>query len=208
MKLIYVFDAYCGWSLGFSGTLREVLARHPELPVDVISGGLFTGERRVPMRGFAHIGSANAEIGRQTGARFGEPYRRLAAEGSFVMDSEAAARGLAALRHGAPDRAAEFAVALQRAFFHDGRSLSAPGTYRELAHAAGLDADRVVASFEGPAARAEAEADFARAAALGVGGFPTLLAIDGPRTVTLARGCATPDEVDRRLASLGVTHAS
>ncbi|MDW4910398.1 DsbA family protein, partial [Streptomyces sp. ADMS] len=24
MKLVYVFDAYCGWSHGFSGTLREV----------------------------------------------------------------------------------------------------------------------------------------------------------------------------------------
>jgi putative protein-disulfide isomerase len=33
MKLVYVFDAYCGWSHGFSGTLREVTTRHPELPV-------------------------------------------------------------------------------------------------------------------------------------------------------------------------------
>ncbi|MDW4910583.1 DsbA family protein, partial [Streptomyces sp. ADMS] len=24
MKLVYAFDAYCGWSHGFSGTLREV----------------------------------------------------------------------------------------------------------------------------------------------------------------------------------------
>ncbi|MGW7210819.1 DsbA family protein, partial [Streptomyces sp. NPDC054837] len=39
MKLVYVFDAYCGWSHGFSGTLREAVSRHPELPVEVVSGG-------------------------------------------------------------------------------------------------------------------------------------------------------------------------
>src|SRR5215216_4412088 len=98
MKLVYVFDAYCGWSHGFSDTLREVVSRHPGLPVEVVSGGLFIGERRVPMSDFGFIGEANAEISRLTGARFGEGYQRLAAEGSFVMDSEAAARGVAALR--------------------------------------------------------------------------------------------------------------
>ena len=46
MKLVYVFDAYCGWSHGFSATLRQITARHPELPVEVASGGLFTGDRR------------------------------------------------------------------------------------------------------------------------------------------------------------------
>jgi putative protein-disulfide isomerase len=208
MKLVYVFDAYCGWSHGFSGTLREVVARHPGLPVDVVSGGLFTGERRVPMRRFGHIEKANDEIGRLTGARFGEAYRRLAAEGAFVMVSEAAARGVAALRRTAPDRAVELAVALQDAFYVDGHSLSAPATYRQISATAGLDADAVLAALESPEAQDAAEADFRRTAELGVTGFPTLLAVDGSRTVPLARGHATPDEVDRRLAPLGIAHTS
>ena len=108
-------------------------------------------------------------------------YERLIADGSFVMDSEAAARGVAALRQAAPDRAVELATALQHAFYVDGRSLSDPATYRTVAEAAGLDADAVVAAFDAPEARAAAEADFRRAAALGVTGFPTLLAVDGER---------------------------
>jgi putative protein-disulfide isomerase len=205
MKLVYVFDAYCGWSHGFSDTLREVVSRHPGLAVEVVSGGLFTGERRVPMSAFGYIEGANAEISRLTGARFGEGYRRLVAEGSFVMDSEAAARGVAALRQAAPGRAVELAAALQRAFYADGRGLSDPATYRRIAGAAGLDADAVAEAFESPEAQEAAEADFRRAAGLGVTAFPTLLAVDGPRAVTLARGHATADEVDRRLASLGVS---
>jgi putative protein-disulfide isomerase len=202
MKLVYIFDAYCGWSHGFAATLREIITRHPDLPVEVVSGGLFTGGRRVPIREFGYVQGANAQITELTGAEFGEAYERLIADGSFVMDSEAAARGVAAVRQVAPDRAAELATALQHAFYVDGLSLSDPATYRTVAQAAGLDPDAVAAAFEAPEAQSAARADFRRTAELGVTGFPTLLALDGERAVPLARGHATADEVDRRLASL------
>src|SRR5690242_10455066 len=162
MRLVYVFDAYCGWSHGFSGTITRIVADHPDLPVEVVSGGLFTGARRVPIRDFGYIDGANATISELTGAEFGDGYQRLIADGSFVMDSEAAARGLAALRQAAPDRAVELAVAMQRAFYVDGLSLSDPDTYRRVAEAAGLDAGAVVTAFGASWTRAAAEADFRR----------------------------------------------
>ncbi|PZF90644.1 DsbA family protein [Micromonospora deserti] len=202
MKLCYVFDAYCGWSHGFSTTLSQVAARHPDLPVEVVSGGLFTGARRQPIRAFGYVQNANAKISERTGAEFGDGYQRLIADGSFVMDSEAAARGMAALRQAAPDRAVELAVALQRAFFVGGHSLSTSDTYRRVAQAAGLDADAVVAAFQAPAAQAAAKADFRRAAELGVDAYPTLLAIVGDRVIPLVRGHAAADQVDQRLAAI------
>ncbi|MFF5370180.1 DsbA family protein [Streptomyces sp. NPDC013187] len=202
MKLSYVFDAYCGWSHGFSRTLREVVSRNPELDVEVVSGGLFTGPRRVPIREFGYVQGANAKIAELTGAEFGEAYDRLIADGSFVMDSEAAARGVAALRQVAPTRQVESAAALQRAFYVDGLSLSDAATYRKVAEESGLDADAVIAAFEAPRAQEAAEADFRRAAALGVTGFPTLLAVDGDRATPLAYGNATATEVEQRLSSL------
>lgn len=205
MKLVYVFDAYCGWSHGFSPTLQDIAARHPELPVEVVSGGLFTGSRRVPIREFGYVQGANAKISELTGAEFGEGYADLIADGSFVMDSEDAARGVAALREVAPARAAELAVALQRAFYVDGRSLSDPATYRAIAEAAGLDAEAVVAAFVSPGSRVAAGVDFVRAARLGVTSFPTLLADDGRQVTVLAQGHATADQIDRRLAALGTT---
>ncbi|MFI8895634.1 DsbA family protein [Streptomyces paradoxus] len=202
MKIVYVFDAYCGWSHGFSPILRDVISRHPELDVEVVSGGLFTGSRRVPIREFGYVQGANAKIAELTGAEFGGAYDRLIADGSFVMDSEAAARGVAALRRVAPARAAELAIALQRAFYVDGLSLSDPAACRKVAEESGLDADAVVAAFEAPEAAEAAEADFRRAAGLGVTGFPTLLAADGNRFTPLAQGGATTAEVERRLSSL------
>lgn len=201
MKLVYVFDAYCGWSHGFSSTLREVTDRHPELPVEVVSGGLFTGARRVPIREFGYVAGANAKIHELTGAEFGDGYERLIADGSFVMDSTAAARGVAALRQVAPHRAVELAMAVQRAFYVDGLSLSAADTYRTVAAAAGLDAGAVVHGFQSPDSEAAAHADFRRASELSVTAFPTLLAVAGGRVTVLAVGTATADDIDQRLAA-------
>ncbi|MBB5851822.1 DsbA family protein [Amycolatopsis umgeniensis] len=198
MRLIYVFDAYCGWSYGFARTMADVAHRHPDLPVEVVSGGLFLGGRRVPIRQFGYVQGANAEITRQTGAPFGESYERLIADGEFVMDSEAAARGMAALREVAPDRAVRLAALLQEAFYLDGLSLSEVSTYRMVARRAGLDEDAVEAALDGvPAA-----ADFQRARELGVTGYPTLLADDGEQVVTLVAGNASADEVERRIGAL------
>lgn len=202
MRLVYVFDAYCGWSHGFSGTLRKIMARHPYLDVDVVSGGLFTGMRRVPIREFGYVQGANAKIAEMTGAEFGPAYERLIADGSFVMDSEAAAWGVAALRLAAPDRGAELAMDLQRAFYVDGYSLSDPATYRRLAERLGLDPDALVSLFEAPEARAAAEADFQRTADLGVTAFPTLLAVNGGASSVLARGQASPEDVEATLSAL------
>ena len=139
MELVYVFDAYCGWSYGFARTMAAVAEEHRELPVSVVSGGLFTGERKVPIRQFGYVQGANARISEVTGVPFGEAYDRLIADGSFVMDSEAAARGFAALRQVAPSRAVELAALQQEAFYVDGLSLSDASTYRAIAAKAGRD---------------------------------------------------------------------
>jgi putative protein-disulfide isomerase len=205
MKLIYVFDAYCGWSYGFAPVMGEVAARHPELPVEVVSGGLFTGDRRVPIRQFGYVQGSNAKIAELAGVRFGAAYDALIADGTFVMDSEAAAAGMAALRRAAPERAVELAEAVQRAFYVDGLSLSDPATYRKIAAEAGLYSETVAAAFQSRQAWEEAAADFRRSAELGVEGFPTLLAVDGNLTAVLAVGHATADEIDQRLAAF-TTH--
>ncbi|MFD3698000.1 DsbA family protein [Streptomyces sp. NPDC058646] len=199
MKLVYVFDAYCGWSYGFTPTLAEVTRRHPELPVEVVSGGLFRGERAAPIREFGYVQGANSKISELTGVGFGAGYERLIADGSFVMDSLDAARGMAVLRQAAPERAVELAMAVQAAFYQDGLSLSDPDTFTRIAAAAGLVTREAGDALTAPTARRAAEADFRRAADLGAKAYPTLLAQDGDRTTVLAVGHAGPDRIDALL---------
>ena len=196
MKLVYVFDAYCGWSHGFARPSREIVRVTPN-SVEVVSGGLFTGSRRVPIREFGYVQGANAKIAELTGAEFGEAYEQLIADGSFVMDSEAAARGVAALRQAAPDRVGGTghgpAARLLRRRPEPVRGGHLPDGRRSGRAGRGRRRRRLRSA----RARPRPQADFARAAELGVNSFPTLLAVDGDRATALALGHATADEIER-----------
>jgi putative protein-disulfide isomerase len=200
--LTYVFDGYCAWSYGFAQTMVDVAASHPEARVEVLCGGLYVGPARVPIRRLGDVRGTNRRIAELTGAWFGDAYERLTAGGEFVMNSTAAARGYAALRRAAPDRAVELAAALLEAFFVEGRSLAEPDTHRWIAQEYGLDADAVAAGFDHPWSLRAAEADFARVRRLGVVAFPTLLFGAGDRPVPVMTGSATARQVEERLSVL------
>lgn len=200
--LIYVFDGYCAWSYGFAQTMVDVAAAHPEIPVEVLCGGLYVGSARVPIRRLGDVPATNRRIAELTGAWFGDGYQRRTADGSFVMNSTAAARGFAALRRAAPERAVELAAALQEAFFVEGRSLAEPETHRGIAREYGLDEQAVVAGFDHAWSLRAAEADFARVRRMGVVAFPTLLAVTGGRAVPVMAGSATARQVEERLSTL------
>ena len=172
----YVFDSYCGWCYGFAGAFGSFAASHADrLDLTVISGGLFTGDRVVPMASLGFIPEANRRVSALTGAVFGEANARLGADPTFLLDSTDAARGFGALRAQAPDRALEIAHAWQLAFFRDGQSLSRVETARTVAVGLGLDPDAVAAALADPASLRAAHDDFARARALSVTAYPTVL---------------------------------
>jgi putative protein-disulfide isomerase len=198
--LIYVFDGYCAWSYGFAQTMVDVAAMYPELSIEVVSGGLYVGAARVPIRQLPDVRATNRRIGDMTGVWFGDGYERLTAGGGFVMNSVAAARGFAALRRAAPERAVELAAAVHEAFFVDGMSLAEPATYRRIALEYGLDAPAVEAGFDHPWSLRAAEDDFARARELGVKAFPTLLMSGRDCPAPIMVGSATARQIEDRLA--------
>lgn len=87
-SFIYVWDAYCGWCYGFSNSIRTLHENHPEIPLTLVSGGLFVGERRLPIKNYPHISEANERISQLTGVEFGDRYEELLENGTFILDSE------------------------------------------------------------------------------------------------------------------------
>jgi putative protein-disulfide isomerase len=176
VRLTYAFDAYCGWCYGFGPALHEFAAANADrIELRVLSGGLFTGARTLPVSAYPHIPGANERIAQLTGVTFGKGYRAALADGAVVMDSADAATGLVALRSQPGANALDAAAAMQRAWYVDGRSLSASAVYRHIATELGLDPDAVEAAYTSSAARAQAQADFREVRRLGVDGYPTLL---------------------------------
>ncbi|WP_069161115.1 DsbA family protein [Nocardia altamirensis] len=200
--LIYAFDAYCGWCYGFTPWLRRAVADRPHIAVEVVSGGLFTGSRRVPIRELRHIPTARHRVTAHTGAVFGPAFLTLLERGDFVMDSEDAAAGLAGLRDLAPTRALDLASAMSYAFYHDGHSLSDPDTYRTIAEHYELDGDAAAAALTNPAHQRQARLEFTQTRILGVQSYPTLL-LDtgsGPRILEVTH--TAPSRISEHLDSI------
>ncbi len=199
LALIYVWDAYCGWCYGFSKSLKAFHENHPELPLTVLSGGLFVGERKQPIGAYTHIPEANKRISQLTGVEFGDSYQSLLKEGTFILDSEAAAIGFSALRSFAPERSLNLASSMQRAFYYEGKSLSDPATYQEIAIAHNLDPEAVLARFDDVTSTKDAQADFMKVQQLGVHSYPTLLLQKGNEYIGLGGGVMTADKIEARL---------
>jgi putative protein-disulfide isomerase len=85
IRLTYAFDAYCGWCHGFDPALHEFAATNADrIELRVLSGGLFTGSRALPMSAYPHIPGANERVTELTGVTFGDGYRAAPADGTLV----------------------------------------------------------------------------------------------------------------------------
>ena len=175
-RLTYAFDALCGWCYGFAPALHRFATDNADrIELRVLSGGLFTGPRALPLAAYPHVPGANARIAELTGVTFGAAYQEVLALGATVMDSTDAATGLLALTGQPGVSVLDAAAAMQRAWYVDGRSLSDAEVYRDIAIELGLDATLVVAAYNDSATRAAAEAQFVEVGLLGVDSYPTLL---------------------------------
>jgi putative protein-disulfide isomerase len=198
-RLIYVFDGYGGWCYAFAGIFqRFVTAHRVDFEVEAIPAGLFTGDRRAPLAECSELDEDVFEIPERTGVRFGQPYLELLAQGDFVMDSFDAARAFLALRSCIWGHDAEIAASMQRAFFLNGQSLSAPETCVGIAARYGIREPAVRAALSRTDDAMVARA-FARVHALGVSVLPTVLIETRQGIFTLCVGSATLPELELRL---------
>ena len=90
-KIIYIYDALCGWCYGFSPVIRRFHQHYAdEFDFDVLSGGMMTGERVKPVsESMAYIEQAYKVVEARTGVRFGDDYlTNLLRPGTYMSDSE------------------------------------------------------------------------------------------------------------------------
>lgn len=143
----------------------------------VLSGGLFTGPRALPLAAYPHVPGANARIAELTGVTFGAAYQEVLVLGrhghGLHRRCDRAARPDGPARSQCPRcRRGDAAPA----WYVDGRSLSDAEVYRDIAIELGLDATLVVAAYNDSATRAASpEAQFVEVGLLGVDSYPTLL---------------------------------
>ncbi|HEX3097920.1 MAG TPA: DsbA family protein [Usitatibacter sp.] len=199
-RLVYVADPLCSWCYGFGPELEDVLARHPEIALELVMGGLRAGNTEPMSPAFRDMLRGHWDhVAQLTGLEFSDAI--FEREG-FVYDTEPPCRAVVAARSLDPRGALALMKAIQQAFYREGRDVTAPATLASLAAECGYDAASFSTAFESPAIRAATGADFARARSWDVTGFPTLALARGDALYLLTAGFATGDVVEERLAEI------
>jgi len=177
MKVVYVYDALCGWCYGFSPVMSEFHEKYQDsLDFEVISGGMITGNRIGPIGEVAaYIGKAYKDVENATGVKFGESFlNETLAEGDAIFTSIPPSIALSVFKSTHADQAVAFAGALQKAIYYDGIEPENLEAYGDIASRFGLDAEEFVGKMKDPIYKQAAEEDFRKSAALGVSGFPSV----------------------------------
>lgn len=206
-EIVYGFDPLCGWCYGF-GPAFEALRAHYGARVrwTVASAGLIVGERVKPiseMRDYLVQGMAQVES--RTGVRFGEGFRRLLAEGSWVGRSEPLIRAIVQVAKRWPEQAPSFAGGLCEALYAQGLPPEEDAALQSACDRAGLNAAAVATAWRDPAASAEGAAAMREAARIGVTTYPSMFLRTAQGAQPIFAGClsleAAREAIDRALAA-------
>jgi putative protein-disulfide isomerase len=208
MKLIFVGDPMCSWCYGFGKELSALMARHPDLPLQIMVGGLRAGATDV-------LDDSGKQFRLQHWARVEEksglPFNREAwlARKNFVYDTEPICRAVVTARRLAPD-ADQLAVfrALQNAFYVNGLDTTDGAVLAEAAVAAlenqghGVAAAAFLAEWNEAATIAATHAEFVQVRKIGINSFPALLLETGAELLEVSPGYAHVDQLDQRLSAM------
>lgn len=208
MKLLYVYDALCGWCYGFSPVIHAFCDRHtaPDattpLTFEVLSGGMMTGKRVRPVaESMGYIEQAYKTVEDRTGVRFGEAYlNNLLRVGTYLSDSQPPGQAMTLFKQHLPHRAVAFASTLQTALYYDGVDLNQPENYGPLVEQYGLNAADFVAHINDEAIVQATLAEFEQVAAWGIGGFPSVILDTGTQLMLVARGYLPLDDLEANVA--------
>lgn len=197
-KLVYVFDALCGWCYGFSPVMERCAREYEgKVEIEVISGGLRYDENVGPLRDIApFIKSAYKTVEKTTGVKFGDAFVKVTLEeGSIRLNSLPPAIALCIVKMRSPEKALAFAARLHRMLYVDGFGPEEISRYAGYVHEAGVDSSGFTAAMQDPHYEQMARGEFKRAAAIGATGFPAVFRFYNGTYTRLTSGYVSWDEL-------------
>lgn len=200
-KIIYCYDALCGWCYGFSPVMEKIHQQYQkDFQFQVISGGMVTGERIGPVGEVApYIKQAYKQVENTTGVKFGENFLQELEKGAAIFTSIPPAIAMSILKAEQPELAVPFAGALQKMIYFDGKVPDDLDAYAELAEDFGFRHQDFLSSMKDENFQQLAEKDFAQTARYGVRGFPMVIAEIDQKYYALANGYTSLADMQERM---------
>lgn len=205
-KIVYIYDALCGWCYGFSPVISKIHETYQDaFEFEIISGGLKIGSAVGPIGEIAPYIKAGAykDVEKMSGVRFGDVFvNGPLQEGTMILNSMPPAIALSIVKAQLPHKSFEFGSLLQYAVYYDGMHPEDIDAYEKYAAQIGLDSDSFLADMKKPEYLEMAEQDIGFAQRLGIRGFPSMIGIKGESAFWIARGYTSYEEIESRLRTI------
>ncbi len=204
LKVIYVYDAHCSWCFAFSTVIQKIQQKRSEtLDFEVISGGMVIGEQigkladRYPPEMLLGVYKRITDM---TGTIFGADYLAKVKAGNVYINSEIPAIALSVFKEKAPEKAVDFAHAIQEQLFLQAKTVNDEALYQSLAIQFGLDSEAFLAEMKMEKYEQAARYDFALSRQLKVSGYPQVLVqTDDSHFYLIAKGYTDFASLDQRI---------
>ncbi len=205
-KIIYVYDALCGWCYGFSPVMMKAFETYrDEFTFEVISGGMILGDREGEIGKVApYIKEAYKTVEATAGVKFGEHFiHDVLEKGTFYFSSEKPAIALAVFKTYKPKQAVNFAHQLQNYIYFKGLDMYDYNSYYQLIKEFDLDVEIFIEQMKSDEFKQAAYYDFALSRQLNVSGFPTVFIQEDDKNFhMIARGYTDWETLQLRIENV------
>ena len=204
--LIYIADPMCSWCYGFGPELSRLLEGLPDVPLNIVVGGLRAHNKQVMDEALrTTLLSHWQQVHDASGLPFSD--EGLSAPG-FIYDTEPACRAVVAARSLAPEATLKVFHAIQHAFYAEGLDVTRGDVLAQVASAAltaagaPIDAERFHAGWADEAVIAATEADFKQSKQWGISGFPSLVLERGGKLDLITAGFIRTEALVERMQEI------
>ncbi len=203
VKLTYYYDALCGWCYGFSPVMSKLQDEFGDkLDIEVISGGLFLGNRAGLINEVApHIkAGAYKNVEDRTGVKFGETFLAdVYGEGKMTLNSILPAVALCIVKEKFAENKLKFAAMLLEAVYSNGMNPIDIEMYADYAVKIGFEREEFNSKMLDPKYKDKALKEFEYYKSQRINGFPAVVIETEDEKNILSRGYINYDELKNRL---------
>lgn len=205
-KLIYYYDALCGWCYGFSPVIAKLYKEYKNrVDIELISGGLFLEARIGYINDVAPYIKAGAykNVELTTGVKFGREFlSTIFGDGNIVLNSLPPSIALCIVKEKFPERQLEFGEMLLNAIYFDGLSADDINGFAQYASKIGFDKKEFIDKMENIKYKIEAEKEFEFFKSSPFNGMPTLVLESEGNKIPLSNGYSSFDKLSLKLEHL------